>query len=98
MKSLWNDVKGWLSDATKVAIKEAEDLTRKGKLKMEMLNLSRKIEKKMAELGGYVYHNFSKTESFDTSQNEKLRNYVKEIHKLELTLKRKQKEWKEKKH
>jgi len=56
MALLWNDVKNWLTDATKSAIKDAEDLTRKGKLKFEMLNLNRKLEKTFAELGGVVYH------------------------------------------
>lgn len=97
MKSLWDDVKVWLSDATKVAIKEAEDLTRKGKLKMAMFTLSRKIEKKMAGLGGLVYHNLTKAENFDLTSDEKVKTYIKEIRKLELALKRKQKEWREKK-
>jgi hypothetical protein len=97
MKTLWNDVKDWLNDATKVAIKEAEDLTRKGKLKMEMLALSRRIEKKMAELGGFVYHNLSKNEGFDLSKSDQVAVYIKEIRKMELDMKRKQKESKTKK-
>jgi hypothetical protein len=97
MKTLWDDVKMWLSDATKTAIKEAEDLTRKGKLKMEMLGLSRRIEKKMAELGGFVYHALSKTDAFNQPQNEKIKSYIKDIRKLELELKRKQKDWRQKK-
>jgi hypothetical protein len=97
MKTLWDDVKTWVSDATKVAIKEAEDLTRKGKLKMEMLAISRRIEKKMAELGGLVYHTLSRAETSDLAQNEKVKNYFKEIRKMELEMKRKQKEWKKSK-
>lgn len=97
MKTLWDDVKDWLSDATKVAVKEAEDLTRKGKLKMEMLALSRRIEKKMAEFGGFVYHNFNKTEGFDLSKSDPADAYIKEIRKLELEMKQKQKELKAKK-
>ena len=97
MKTLWDDVKDWLSDATKVAVKEAEDLTRKGKLKIEMLALSRKIEKKMAELGGFVYHNLSKAEGFDLGQNDKVKYYVKEIRRMESEMKRKQKESRTKK-
>jgi len=97
MKTLWDDVKMWLSDATKTAIKEAEDLTRKGKLKMEMLGLSRKIEKKMAELGGFVYHTLSKSDMFNQLQSDKVKGYIKEINKMELELKRKQREWRQKK-
>jgi hypothetical protein len=96
MKTLWDDVKTWLSDATKTAIKEAEDLSRKGKLKMEMMSLSRHIEKKMAELGGMVYHTLSQAKTSELGQNEKVKVYFKEIRKMELELKRKQKEWKEK--
>ncbi|MDH5186991.1 MAG: hypothetical protein ACETVX_04265 [bacterium] len=97
MKTFWDDVKIWLGDATKTAIKEAEDLTRKGRLKMEMLALSRRIEKKMAELGGFVYHRLSRGEVAELANNDTVKDYLKVIRKLELEMKRKKKQWKENK-
>ncbi|HDQ99691.1 MAG TPA: hypothetical protein ENN51_05325 [candidate division WOR-3 bacterium] len=54
-ESLWADVREWLSDATRSAIREAEDLTRRGKLKLEIMNLSSRLERRFAELGGRIY-------------------------------------------
>ena len=53
--SLWEEVSTWLPDAAGTAIREAEDLTRRGRLKMEILRLSQQTEKLMARLGGRVY-------------------------------------------
>jgi hypothetical protein len=54
-KSLWEDVREWLSDATRTAMREAEDLTRRGKLKLEIMNLSSRLERRLAEFGSRVY-------------------------------------------
>ncbi len=54
-KSLWDEVAGWLTGTADSAIREAEDLTRRGRLKMDMMRLSREIEKAMARLGGRIY-------------------------------------------
>ncbi|MFO7676689.1 MAG: hypothetical protein R6X12_10285 [bacterium] len=54
-ESLWDDVREWLSDATRTAMREAEDLTRRGKLKLEMMNLSGRLERRLAEFGSRVY-------------------------------------------
>lgn len=90
-KGLWDDVKKWLSDATKTAVKEAEDLTRKGKLKMEILSLNHKIEKSFAELGGFVYEKYGKKREvpFDSKIKDKFRK----IKRLESQLRKKKKEW-----
>lgn len=90
-KGLWEDVKKWLSDATKTAVKEAEDLTRKGKLKMEILALNRRIEKSFAELGGVVYEEYSKKK--DVPFDAKIKNRFRKIKRLEAQLRKKKKEW-----
>ncbi len=43
IETIWDDVRVWLTDATKTALKEAEDLTRRGRLKMELMRVSRPI-------------------------------------------------------
>ena len=90
-KGLWDDVKKWLSDATKTAVKEAEDLTRKGKLKMQILSLNRKIEKSFAELGGFIYETYGKKK--DTPFDSKIKERFRKIKRLESQLRKKKGEW-----
>ncbi len=55
MKNLWEDVKSWLSETSQTVAREAEFLTKKGKLKLELYDLNRRLEKAFADLGGYIY-------------------------------------------
>ncbi|MFO7639176.1 MAG: hypothetical protein R6X14_07800 [bacterium] len=80
--SLWADVRDWLSDATRTAIREAEDLTRRGKLKLEIMNLSSKLERRFAELGGRVYEQ-AKAEPGAPVPLEPYRRLIADIAKLE---------------
>ncbi len=96
MALLWNDVKNWLTDATKTAIREAEDLTRKGKLKIAMLNLNRALEKTFAELGGLTYHILEAKKRQDIYKNAEIKLLVKRIERLEGQLRAKKREWKQK--
>ena len=81
--TLWEDVRDWLTDATRTAIREAEDLSRRGRLKMEIMNLSRKIEKKLAELGGVVYDRVSKEPDTGFVIDAPIRQRIQTIAKLE---------------
>lgn len=106
MSMLWNDVKNWLTDATKTAIKEAEDLSRRGKLKIEMFTLNRKLEKAFAELGGVVYHVLiarrpgrlkqSGKAGQELSGRPEVRLLVQRIRKLESRLRATGRQWKRK--
>jgi hypothetical protein len=83
IETLWDDLRLWLSDATNAAIKEADDLTRRGHLKMELLRVSRDIERKMAELGGLAYDRWSKSPDAPLAPDEALVKLVKEIGRLD---------------
>jgi hypothetical protein len=92
-ETLWDDVRYWLTDATRSAIKEAEDLTRRGRLKMEIMRLSREIERNMAKLGGKVYDRATKTPDTPVIVDEELRRLVREIGRLESELRDQQQEY-----
>ena len=83
IEGLWDDVRVWLTDATKTAFKEAEDLTRRGRLKMDLVRLSRELEKKMADLGVKVYGRYSKTPDVPITVDDELRGLMRDIAKLE---------------
>jgi hypothetical protein len=82
VQTLWEDVRDWLSDATRTAIREAEDLSRRGRLKVEIMNLSRRIEKKLAELGGVVYDRAAREPDTPVVLDSALRQRVQTIDKL----------------
>jgi hypothetical protein len=83
IETLWDDLRLWLSDATNAAIKEAEDLTRRGHLKMELLRVSRDLEKQMARLGGLVYDRWSKSPATPLAPDSEIGPVVREIARLE---------------
>jgi len=93
MKTLWDDVRVWLTDATKSAVKEAEDLTRRGRLRMELARLSRDIEKALAQLGARVYDRMSKTPDAALAADEDLKRLVHEIARLESELQARRREY-----
>jgi hypothetical protein len=93
IEGVWDDVRLWLTDATKTALKEAEDLTRRGRLKMDLLRVSREIEKKMADLGAKVYGRFSRTPDAPLVADEELLQLMREIAKLESELASSQREY-----
>ncbi len=93
IETLWDDVRVWLGDATRSAIKEAEDLTRRGRLKVELFRLSREIERAMARLGGRVYDRLSRTPEEPITPDDELKRLYREIARLESDLEAKKKEY-----
>lgn len=91
--TLWEDVRDWLADATRTAIQEAEDLSRRGRLKVQLMNLNRKIEKELAELGGVAYHHLNAATDQPFAQDERVGSIVERIRKLESERKLRQQEY-----
>ncbi len=93
IEGLWDDVRMWMTDATKTALKEAEDLTRRGRLKMDLVRLSHELEKKMAELGVKVYGRYSKSPDAPIAVDEELRSLMREIAKVEAEVAKNQQDY-----
>lgn len=91
--TLWDDVRGWLTDATHTAIREAEDLSRRGRLKLDILNLSRGIEKQMAKLGGLIYGRHSSDSDTAGCLDADEKRVIREISRLEAELEEKEEEY-----
>ncbi len=93
IEGIWDDVRLWMTDATKNALKEAEDLTRRGRLKMELVRLGRELEKKMADLGVKVYARYSKTPDAPIAVDDELRGLMRDIAKVESEISKSQQEY-----
>ncbi|MEO0135596.1 MAG: hypothetical protein ABIK59_04840, partial [candidate division WOR-3 bacterium] len=70
-----------------------EDLSKKGRLKMQISSLNREIDKKFSYLGGLVYQLINEGKT-DIAEDEKVKEVILEIKKLEEELKLKEEEYK----
>ena len=93
IEGIWDDVRLWMTDATKTALKEAEDLTRRGRLKMDLVRLSREMEKKMADLGVKVYSRYSKAPDAPIVVDEELRGLMRDIARIESEVSKNQQDY-----
>lgn len=89
MSDLWKEVTNWLSETTKSAIKETEDLARRGRVKMEILGINTALSDKFAALGGVVYEIIKKGGRSSIKANAKVKKLLAEIARLEARLRAK---------
>lgn len=104
MTSLWNDVKKnlgeWASKAAGKAVEfsrdaadKAEELTKLGKVKLDIFQTNREVEKQFTKLGGIVYDLISDKKT-NIEADEKVVASVKVIQNLEKALREKENEYK----
>lgn len=86
MSALWKEVTSWLSEATKSAVKETEDLAKKGRIKLEILGINTALNDKFAALGGVVYELAKNEKSGPIKNNPQVKKLVAEIASLETKL------------
>ena len=94
MGNLWHDLTKWLEDASNVVGREAGDLTLKGRLKLEIFEIHRKLREHYAMLGKIVYDEFiaKKNEKWHTRKQSM--TVVRQIRAKIKALEKKEKEYK----
>ncbi len=91
---LWDDVRKSLQDLgniaaekgkifSKAAADKAEELTRTGKLKLDILQVNREIDHLFSQLGGKVYHLESESALDTIPEDEEIQQIFEKIKKLE---------------
>ncbi|MFQ5710088.1 MAG: hypothetical protein ACE5HO_21755, partial [bacterium] len=55
MSNLWEDITKTIREGVDTVVEKTEELTKIGRIKVDILNIKRKIEKQFTELGGKVY-------------------------------------------
>lgn len=88
MTDLWKEVTTWLSETTKSAIKETEDLARRGRIKTEILGINTALNDKFTALGGVVYEIIKKGRQSSIKTSPKVKKLAAEIAELEARLAR----------
>ena len=94
MANLWDDLVKWLDDASKVVGKEAGDLTLKGRLKVEIFELKRKLRDNLTGLGSTVYDMVFIKKNDRWKTNSKVKSLVNKIKNAQRLLKKKELEYK----
>ncbi|MGB3478985.1 MAG: hypothetical protein WBB67_07480 [bacterium] len=93
MPNLWYDITKWLDDVSKVVGKEAGDLTVKGRLKVEIFELHRKLREYYIVLGNLVFEEVFVKKNGTWQRKQKTRGLVANIKRLRTKLKKKQQEY-----
>ena len=103
MATLWDDVKkslgDWFSKAadragelTREAADKAEEVTKLGKVKLDIFQVKRELEKKFSDLGGIVYHLITQEDAKNIEKNAKITALLADVKELEQKLKKKENE------
>lgn len=91
---LWDDVRKSLQEFgtlaaekgrefSKAAADKAEELTRVGKIRLDLVQVNREIERLFSELGGKVYHLHSEDELKSLQKDEEIKTLFEKIAALE---------------
>lgn len=90
--SLWEDVKKTFKEGVSIAAEKTEEYTKIGKVKVEILNIKRNIDKSFTDLGRGVYTHIAGGRKTDVAEAEKVKKLVAEIKDLKASLKAKEAE------
>lgn len=92
MSNLWADITKSIKVGIDTVVEKTEELTKIGKIKVDILNINRKIEKEFSELGGKVYKLILEENNTNISKDTAVQNMVKKINSLEKELRAKNEE------
>lgn len=94
MGNLWHDLTKWLEDASNVVGREAGDLTMKGRLKLEIFELQRKLREYYIMLGKIAFDEFFTKKNQNWHKGKKSMTAVRQIRTKIRALEKKEKEYK----
>ncbi|MCC7429918.1 hypothetical protein IT568_03650 [bacterium] len=92
-KTLWDEIKTNLKEGFDFTVSKAEELTKMGTLKLEILGIKRKIEKVFTEIGGISYDYTTKNSKVSLTETESFVKLVAKVNKLKNELEEKETEF-----
>lgn len=92
MANLWDDIAKTIREGVDTVVEKTEVLTKIGKIKIDILNIKRNIEKNFSELGGRVYQLITKEKETEISTDKEAREVIECIKILEKELDNKKSE------
>ena len=90
--TLWEDIKRTVKQGVSVAAEKTEEYTKIGKIKVEILNVNRTIDKTYAEIGKEVFGLIDKGKKAEVVESEKVKKLVSKVKEQKALLKKKEAE------
>jgi len=92
MTSLWDDIAKTIREGVDTVVEKTEEFTRIGRIKVDILNIKRNIEKNFTELGGKVYHLIVEEKKSQITSDKEIKEIIDCVKLLEKELEEKNKE------
>jgi len=86
MANLWDDIAKTIREGVDTVVEKTEELTRIGRIKVDIINIKRNVEKNFSELGGRVYQLISKEKKTAISTDKEAKEIIECIKILEREL------------
>jgi len=86
MANLWDDIARTIREGVDTVVEKTEELTKIGRIKVDILNIKRNVEKNFSELGGRVYQLISKEKNAAISTDKEAKEIIECIKILEKEL------------
>lgn len=88
--SIWEELKKTLKDGVSVAAEKTEEYTRIGRIRVEILNLTRTLDKTYKAFGREVYTHVSDGKKVDPGKDEGIRYFIEKINDLKAAVRAKE--------
>ncbi len=98
MSTLMDDIAKTIREGVDTVVEKTEELTKMGKIKVDIINVKRNVEKNFAELGGKVYHLIVEEDTNQIASNNEVKDLLEKIKVLEVKLDEKNTEMENVKH
>ena len=86
MASIFADIRDGLRDGIDLVVKKTGELTKMGKLNIELIGIRREIEELFSELGGRTFEIITKELANDIASDSEVMQLVKKLQELEAKL------------
>lgn len=89
MANLWDDIAKTIKESVDTIVEKTEQLSKIGKIKVDIINIKRNVEKNFTELGGKVYHIIVEEKKTQVATDKKVKEILKSVKQLENDLQEK---------
>ncbi len=83
---LWDKLKNKITEWFQLAGNKTVEITKVGRVKIDILALKKELEEKLVELGGRVYHSTINSNTIDLNSDKKIKQLIEQIKELEVEL------------
>ncbi len=86
-EKLWDNIRQGFKEGVQFTVQKTEELTRIGRLRLDILSQKRKIDRKFSELGGLVYESLREEDREKMEIEAAVQSVVNDLRELEQRLK-----------